>query len=149
MPKLLWVIPCQRAIVSAQNTVTLIDVLEEVQIPPPPDNLVVDPSQPPLIPIRFATVSLWERASETDAGRTDARLRLLSPSRKQIGGLEFTIELAVTPRFRAIAEAAGVPYSGPGYYTVHIEIKHGERWRRAGSTGFTLRHVQPVGSAVN
>jgi hypothetical protein len=146
MPKLLWVVICQRAIVSSQNTVTLVDVLEDVQIPAPPPEYL-EPGKPQLmIPLRFAIVGLWERADENDAGQTPARIRMTAPDGKAIGGAPFEINLALTARFRSLSEAPGMPYLGPGYYTVKLETQHNGRWRTAGTSRFRLTLLdQPSG----
>ena len=140
MPRLLWTIICQRAILSAQNTITLVDVLDEVQLPVAPPKELLAPRKPRLmIPMKFAVVSLWERGGSREAGRTEARLRMLSPTGKKFVEARYVIELSATQRFRSLSEAAGVPYYGPGNYTMRVDVRSGKHWRHAGSASFALQ----------
>jgi len=141
MPKLLWVIACQRAIISQQNTVTLVDVLEEIQTQAPPREMLEEGKPQVLLPLRFAIVGLWERTSDDDPGLIDGRLKLISPAGKQFGHAEFQINLALTPRFRSTVDAGGLPYMGFGTYTMKLEFKHGNRWRTAGTTRIELKEL--------
>jgi hypothetical protein len=143
MAKFVWAIMCDRAILSSRNTVTLVDLLEEVQMPRPPNELIAKGKPQLVIPMRFAVVSLWERSDAKDTERASARMRFLAPNNKVIGETPIQIDLKTFPRFRALAEAQALPYFGPGEYAFRFELRVGERWRAVGSTQFTLRLIEP------
>jgi hypothetical protein len=138
MPKLLWIIACQRALISQQNTITLVDVLEDIQIQAPPAEMLGSGKPQVMLPLRFAIVGLWERTGESDPGISEGRLRLTSPSGKHFGHATFQINLALTPRFRSLVESGGLPYMGFGTYIARLEIKDGDRWKTAGATRINL-----------
>lgn len=138
MPKLLWVIACQRAIVSQQSTISLVDVLEDIQVQAPTKEMLEGGKPHVMLPLRFAIVGLWERSDEGDPGITEGRLRLTSPSGKHFGHAPFQINLALTPRSRSLVESWGLPYMGFGTYIARLEIKQGNRWKTAGATRFNL-----------
>lgn len=148
MAKLLWAIACQRAIVSAQNTLTLVDTLDEVQIPAAPPKELTAPGAPVLmVPMRFAIVALWERSTVDEATLTEARMRFFSPKGKKIGETMLRIDLVSAPRCRTIAEAPALPYHGPGDYKFRFDVRDGAdaRWRPVGTpVRFSLRIVAPT-----
>jgi hypothetical protein len=143
MAKFLWAIVCDRAIVSTRNTVTLVDLLEDMQMPQPPDELVAEGKPQLMIPMRFAVVSLWDRATPDEASRSTARMRFVAPTGKMLGETSFQVDLKTYSRFRATAESPALPYFGPGEYKFKFDLRVGDRWRPVGSTHFNLRVTAP------
>jgi hypothetical protein len=135
-----WAIVCQRALVDQTGNVTLVQVLEDLGFPLPPQN-----SPPPgaVIPFPVAIVTHWKRSQPDSAEKQRGRLRLFTPAGKRFASAEFDIDLAAHQRGRFIAELAGIPYHGPGVYVVRVEMLAGKRWRQVGETEFNIHHNVP------
>jgi len=146
MSKLDWVLICQRAIVSRENSMSVIDIVDEVTIPaPPPDFAKKMKAAPtaPMLPIRFAVVSKWSRNSENvpEAATTLARVRLVAPNGKTFGNAEFSVDLRLNEKAQISSEAQGLPYVGPGTYFARIERQQNGKWIRVGSASLKLKHI--------
>lgn len=138
MPRLSWVIPCLYATIDRfSNTVSLINVVEELQFPaeiPEPD-----PSKP-LSAQGFTVVSHWMRESSATPERAKARLVLIGPkSRKPLGHAEFDIDLEGFQRARQVSHLPMFPFVGLGEYFVEVQIQHGKAWRRLSRTPIEVK----------
>jgi hypothetical protein len=138
MARLHWVIVCERAILEEQaRTVSLMSVVENIQIPRPPKSAGPDGS-PIFIPFRFYVVNQWGRANPKIGERLSSRIRLLAPSGKQYGSSEFLVDLVAAPKARVICQAIGFPLEGAGTYRCVVEAKVRTKWRKAGDTEFSV-----------
>lgn len=140
MAKLLWIIACQRAIVDRENgTITLVDVVENVNIPAPPPEIA---AKKPLVPFRFAVVTQWERSDFDKSETLEGRVRLLTPSGKRYGESIFSLMIQQR-RAQIITAAHGFRYTGPGAYSVRVELNISGKWRKVGSTSFQVNLQEP------
>jgi hypothetical protein len=146
MAKLAYVVICQRALLDQTRNVSLVQVLEELGVAPPPS----DPPVPPgaIIPFPACIVTSWKRDKNGRSERAKGRVRLLAPSGKQFARAEFEIDVASAERARCMLELPGIPYHGPGFYVVRIDLASGRRWKAVGETEFKLHHDVTVGSQV-
>jgi hypothetical protein len=136
MAKLAWVVICQRALVDQTNNASLIQILEEISVPPPQEK---NPSGA-LIPIQAAVVTGWRRSNWKNPERFKVRIRLFAPDKKSHGESLLEVDLEGYQRSRCIAELPGIPYFGAGIYAIRVEVLSGKSWRKVGEADFTVRH---------
>src|SRR5882724_7424759 len=108
-----WVILCERAIAEAQaNTLSLVCILENITLAgaPPADLQNVG------VPFRFYVVQQWLRAKPQISEMVGARIALKSPGGKQIGHIDFAVDLRRTPAARVISQIPAFAYAGIGVY---------------------------------
>lgn len=141
MAKLAWAILCQRALIDTSNSLSLIEVLEEVTLfKPLPE---VPPDKTPLIPLQFSLVCMWHR-SEGGKGETIAsRIRLIAPNGKKHELTQHTVDLVRHPRVRAMSKSEGLPFWGSGVYRFVVQYKAGSTWRTAGEVRLDLKVADP------
>ena len=133
-----WVILCERAVVEdGAKAVSLISILESIQLPKPPP--AIQKSKPPyaLVPLRFFVVHQWERSNPRTGERQAGRLRFLGPH-GQFAIQDFVVDLTGSRRARIIGQSIGFPLQGPGVYQCVVEARAKSRWRKVGSTDFTV-----------
>lgn len=135
--KLAWVVMCQRALLDQTNNISLVQVLDEIGVPAPPEG---SDSTNALIPFPCAVVALWRRSVPDEPERVQARTRILGPDGREFTKLEVGVDLTKAKRTRWIAQLAGILYRGPGVYVATMEVATGKRWRQVGSAEFTLHH---------
>jgi hypothetical protein len=141
MPKLVWTIACQRALVDQANNLSIVQVLEELGFPAPPDDR---PAIGLLVPFTLFVVTQWHREDPHKPEKARARIRLSGPKGEQFASAEFDVDLSSHARARGIAELPGIVYHGAGAYVVRVDIAVGEnRWRPVGKTGFSIHHNVP------
>lgn len=120
--KLIWGLLCQNAIIDRQtNLVSLINVLEEVQLPEEPPR--VEGTQP-MIGLQGAAVlvMLWARSDEQAGETGHCRIQLRGPDgAHSVSSARAAIDLTAFLRIRFLAQFPGFPYVGPGTY--HFEVQ--------------------------
>jgi hypothetical protein len=134
-----WVAVCQRALIDQIGNISLIQLVEELGFAKPP----ADQPQIPhgaAIPFPFAIVSHWTRAKRDVPERQFARMRLLSPKKKEFASAMFDVDLIQHERARCIAELPGIIYFGPGSYFVSVETLKGKKWRKVGEASISVHH---------
>jgi hypothetical protein len=136
-----WVILCERAVIEeGAKTVSLISILENIQLPAPPP--AIQKSNPPyaLVPLRFFVVHQWARSNPKSGERQAGRLKFLGPH-GQFAVQDFVVDLTGSQRARIIGQTIGFPLQGTGLYQVVVEAKTKSRWRRVGSTDFNVAYL--------
>jgi len=126
---------------------SLIEIVEEVQIPepplgqPPPTGIKGRKGSPArlLIPLPMVLVSMWERSDIGEPEEFQARFRWQSPDRRVFAEAAVEVDLMKHRRCRTMLEAPGFPFIGFGTYSAVVEIKSGARWKKVGSVGFDLQ----------
>jgi hypothetical protein len=135
MAKVDWAILCERAIAEAQaNTVSLVCILENITLAgvPPADLKNVG------VPFRFYVVQQWVRTKSQISEMVEGRVVLKSPDGKQLGHMDYQVDLRKTPAARVISQIPAFPYAGVGVYKVQVQIKQGSTWRTLRETQFNL-----------
>lgn len=136
-----WVILCERAVIEeGAKTISLISILENIQLPAPPPTM--QKSVPPylLVPLRLFVVHQWARSNSKSGERQAGRLRFVGP-RGQFAVQDFVVDLTGSQRARIIGQTIGFPLQGPGVYQCVVEAKSKSRWRKVGGTDFNLVYL--------
>jgi hypothetical protein len=138
MARLQWVVLCERAIVEDQaKTISLISILENIQLPSPPPQLLQN-DQNVVLPLRFFVVHQWTRSNPKIGERIATRVLLRDPTGKQYGSQEALVDLTDSIRGRVIGQVVGVPFRGEGVYKCVVQAKVRAAWRTAGTSEFGL-----------
>jgi hypothetical protein len=126
--KLAWVVVTQRAIIDGpSNNLSLIDLLEEVTLPPLPTG--VDPKMIPMIPFRLFVVALWYREKKAKQEAFETRLVIIAPNGKEVGNSATLIDLRQHARMRSLVQMNGLPFAGVGMYRFITKRQSGKRWQ--------------------
>lgn len=117
--KLHWAILCQRVLTDRDsNTVSYIEAVEQLTLP--------------ALPIRFPAFfvgTLWEREESTET--LVARVRILDPDGKTILKVESKEHhFGEAARHRLNFLVGGGTIAEEGTYTVRVDQRSGDRWRR-------------------
>src|SRR5262245_50929996 len=106
-----WTVACARSIIDSNtNTISLMDVLEEVQVQgSPPDRGSMG-----LAPMGFDVVSLWSRVNDEEAEMGRGRLEVYGPSDQKLAESIYAIDLTEKLRCRGITRFGGIPVLGTG-----------------------------------
>lgn len=135
--KLAWLVMCQRALLDQTNNISLVQVLDEIGIPAPPEG---SDATGTLIPLQCAVVAFWRRSVSDKPESAQTRARILGPDGHEISKLEVGVNLTNAKSTRWIGQLAGIPYRGPGTYVATMEVEARKRWRRVGGAEFTIHH---------
>ena len=128
MPQHLWTVVALRAIVdAATNNASIVDVLEQLNLPPLP--APKDPKKRQAVPIRIAVMTLWRRSDPRLPESTNTRLALKGPSGKTLITIDSVLDMRKHLRMRAISHLNGFPVDGSGTYRFELSIQTGRRWR--------------------
>lgn len=140
MARLVWAVFCQQALVDKfSNTLSIINVLEELHVSRPPEP--ASRNARPAAQMQCAVVSLWERTNPTEPESGKVRLRLVGPDgKKQLEALQL-IDLTAYRRTRLIVELPFIPVVGEGIYRIDVYAGSGDVLRKAGSISYEL-HVR-------
>lgn len=134
MPKLVLFTACEKPLIGADNSLSLINILHSVK---------VFPAQEPLPPDAVANsnwfiVALWKKEPDDNGGRFQQRVTITDPTS--------TVRLQMLTEFefpkgyhRNISRVQGFPASPVGDYTLQISVRNmkQETWIEAAS--FPLR----------
>src|SRR5436190_11456508 len=143
MPKLLFFIPCERAIINEEDKIlTCVAILERLNVQPQPNIPIPDDAA---IPLNWVAVAMW-RAADGDIGKTfEQRLQIIRPSKKQ--GLDAIIPFEMNGiAQRSVMKIEGFVISEPGDSILKLSIREsGEnnKCRVAGSYPIIVTHLPP------
>jgi len=141
MANFLWALVCERVIIEEQHkTVSFISIVENLNLPLPPANILAQ-TPPPFIPFRFFIVTHWSRSKQDIGERVPGRVLLIGPNGKEFGKMEFVIDLTGAPRSRVIGQTIGIPLMGAGVYTCVVQSQTRTKWRKVGQVEFTISFI--------
>lgn len=142
MARLLWSILCERAIVEERprGLISLIDVLEEVRLPPPPNEDWK--AKRMWVPVKMTLVNYWCRTKENVAEKVEARVRMIGPSKKVLATNTLDVDLQTNTRMRTLFVAPVFPFDGAGEYSFLTQVKAGTRWTNASRCSFRVKFVE-------
>ena len=128
--KALWAIVCEGSSVDREsNSVSLFNVLEQVQFPEPPS---VDATTDvrPAAPIAYRVVVLFCRSDPTIGEKRAARIALRFPTGEEpVIFPQGVIDLEVAQRNRLVSRFPFLPIDGEGtYYFVVEELADSAEW---------------------
>jgi hypothetical protein len=150
MPKLVWAVFCQQAIVDQMtNNISVINQLD-----------MLNPARPPQLPknatkgtgkkkagvlagFTCSVVSVWEREKPTLSESSELRIDLLGPKRQQLGRFSAPLDLRKHRRVRQLGNMPGIPLVGEGTYRFVFRCRYGVKWRRAGEVTFEVNYSDP------
>jgi len=141
----IWSVLCSKSSIDSEsNNISLIQVLEQVQV-------VADPLPPTgqrfLIPENCEFVTLWSRDSANQPIKGQARLTLLPPGDQtpMVSPLEYEIDLSTHERIRMKSRMPGLPIIGSGRYIFYLQYhEEGETtWRDAARIPLAVK-VEPT-----
>jgi hypothetical protein len=139
-----WSLICRQPIVDAfSNTLTIVDVLEEIQVG---YEVIGAPGQRPLPAptIDFVIVSTWTRSGPAPE-ETTFRARFVGPTGKVIGETEQTLVLKDHQRARNLLHARRFPVPESGTYRIEIqEPTKGGRWRTVATLPLDVQIQAPT-----
>jgi hypothetical protein len=124
-----WLICAQRSLLDQQRqTVSIIDLLDTLTLsgPPPPEAGPL-----PTLPLEYVVVSLWERDNENVPEVQRIRFNIIGPDDTVLGTQEAEVDLRPLSRARLIIGAYGLPFAGPGKYSVRLDVPDGAGWKPA------------------
>lgn len=132
MPKILLFAPCEKVIVDEkENTVSLISILESVQIPIPMSHDAKLPGNVE-IPSRWYLLSIWQR-EENDAEQYEQRAEIVLPDGRSINPHSTPIKFPPHSRnARNVIQVGAWPLSVKGHCLVKLsirEVKPESQWR--------------------
>lgn len=120
----IWTVLCSKSVLDQEsNNLSLIELYDQVNVL---NEVVANATDdnPILLPASFELVNLWVRADRNYPERGQGKIKLLSPSGRQLGtALEFVIDLTTHERTRMRSRITGLPISSAGLYTFAVEYK--------------------------
>lgn len=113
-----WAMLCLRSIVSqSTNNVSLIEVLDDITIQPPPDS-----EEQPFQPINFDFVMYWKIQNDNQEDDYRFRFRIVAPSGKVLLESEQVVDFTKFPKPIMVYSFSGLPIAGSGSYEFQIQI---------------------------
>lgn len=133
----IWSVLCQNSLIDkTSNTISLIEVVEDLGLPGPP----LPAGEQGLIPIHCSLVSNWERVPSNQPTRGTVRVRTIRPTGECEREQEYSVDLSATPRSRTIAKISGITFREAGRHVFEIHVKEdGEtEWRKVAGIPFNI-----------
>ncbi len=134
MARHIWSVLCERALVDHEsNSVSLIDVVEEISIDAPL------PPEPVSVPLRLALVSYWTRTARDTPEQGHTRFLVQSPLGELLArGRDIQVDLLHEVRAQTLGRIEVMPLQGEGPYHFIVE------YRPLGDPGWTECTRVPV-----
>jgi len=137
MPKLIFFLPCEKAIISQEdNTISLINVMQGINVPKPP---IEDAG----VAVSWFAVSAWQKilgdADKTYEQRTNLRL----PNGKETAESITRFDFSKVPSHRNIVRINGFPVGQTGVYTLNLFLRElgAEQWTQVADYQITVKHI--------
>ena len=119
--KVIWAMICEGSSTDTEtNNISLFNVLDEINVPEPPDNEGASSTQ--LFPMSLHLIVLFGRSEFDQKEQGLARVALLFPGERERAVLpEFDVRLDPAYRHRIKCEFGGFPIKGQGEYRFQIQ----------------------------
>jgi hypothetical protein len=140
MPKLLIFAPCEKAIISQENTVSMITILEELKVQVPRDQPIPSNSA---FPMQWAILTLWQQQEGDEDKEFEERCDLLSEEGKNLITAKLTFRLPKRLG-RVLMNMVGFPIE-PGQCRIKMylrEIEPSSEWKEIAEYPLKLQ-VEP------
>ena len=109
---------CESATIDSEsNNVSLINVIDQIQLKGPPDQ---SPPEEAVIPFSGSLVVLTERSDLDVPESGNGRIALRTPDNREFRSATFVADLSIHFRVRTVLRLNVFPYAGPGIY--HFEV---------------------------
>lgn len=116
-----WTVVCQKSIIdSTANTLSIIDVLEKIDVNLP-ENTNNEVKNPIAIPFNLEVISFWRRTSDDKNLDENVKMILYSPEGKELASIPMAIKVPDNAKFfRAIVKMNALPLTKSGEYKFEI-----------------------------
>ena len=119
-----WTVACMHAVIDQEsNLVSLLDVIEQLNIPgkPAPDKAVG---------LTLDLTTLWVRENPGTPEKGRARITLVSPSGAELKSIIMDVDLSAHERLRSRGRFVGIPAPEDGRYTFRVDSarENSEDW---------------------
>jgi hypothetical protein len=134
-----WSVLCTKSSIDSQtNNVSLFEVIEQIEL-----RFVGSSELPKGAPIDLELVTLWARENPSTPAEGEMRLRLLSPTGKDLAAFTAKIDLKKAGRNRHQARMHGILLDGSGWYEWEVSCRVGEgKWTRVASVPLEVQLVR-------
>jgi len=124
MTRHVWTVACMHAVIDQEsNLVSLLDVIEQINIPgkPAPDKTVG---------LTLDLTTLWVRENPETPEKGRARITLVSPSGAELKSIIMDVDLSAHERLRSRGRFVGIPAPEDGRYTFRVDSapENSEEW---------------------
>lgn len=138
MPKLLMFLPCERAIISQDNFLSLISVMESITTQVPVGTTVPENA---VAPLQWSVATLWQHQPEDNGRQYEQRVQLVLPNGNQVAEVALPFEMAA-PLVRNVATIRGFPISQPGDCSLVLSLRRaGGEWEEIAAFPLTVVHT--------
>jgi hypothetical protein len=146
MPNLLLFVPCEKAIVDTNGSLSLISVMGKLTLKVPSNAPPLPPNA--MLPMQWAIVSIWQQSSDWESGRTfEQRAALVSEAGDILVESLVAFKFTKDQLHQVIANESGMPIGSLGALKVKVWIRDKadppKEWKEVASFPLTLE-VQPV-----
>lgn len=128
--KHIWSILCEKSVVDSQrNTISLIDVLEQVNLNMPPEGISGVGEKGVNVLMPFELVSFWVKDEGNEAKDEEAliTIEIYDPNSKRLNSVEQTIKIpAEYQRIRSRSHFNGLSVFESGVYQIRVKIRGGQ-----------------------
>lgn len=140
MPRLICLLPCENLIISNENKVSLISLLESINIALPSSQAIPPGS---VVPMRWWAVTIWEREA-SDENREFETYVDIGTVKTQIAKFRVT-----TPMYRALHMIQGFPLAvGQNLLRAYLKDTTQTNFTEVGKYPITVQ-VSPTGGPTN
>ena len=123
--RVIWAVLCRQSLLDRDtNNVSLIDVIEEIQISAIPPQVEADDSGSALLAANVVElIVLFGRSEFNTSEKGRGRLRLLTPNGTSSSAHEFEVDLTNNLKHRFRLKIPGIPIQGEGIYYFLVDCK--------------------------
>lgn len=143
MPRLLYFIPCNKAITdAADQTITLVSVLDGLQVQTPANGQPFAPDA--VIPIRWSAVSFWLKEPRDERKQFEQQLIIVMPDGTENVDGVVKFEMA-TRVYRQTINLNAFPIGQAGEYRLRLSIRdisEGNKWTILTEYPVVIEHVR-------
>jgi len=137
----IWSVVCGRAIVDQQtNSLTLVDVMEQLEIGAPPPS----EGERGVLPMQVIVATLWRQKELGTPAKGAYSLELKAPDDTEMFKQISDVDLTAHNRLRTFNAINGIPILGPGTYRFQIRLRLDgqEDWIEVSSLPLEVVYVQ-------
>lgn len=144
MPKLLLFLPCERVIVSREGPLSLITLLEGVNITMPPEEYAGLPNDA-IIPQLWHVVAKWNREENEEPQHWEQRVQVAAPDGRISTDSVTSFDLAANQSMRNVLAVNGFPIKPLGVCKLTLFLRSAgeddEAWREIATYPIPLQNV--------
>jgi hypothetical protein len=142
--KHVWSVLCQKSIIDQHsNNISLIEVLEQLNINISPTQIAQAGGKGIVLPIRFDVVSLWAKSVEGEKSDFEVEAELYDPANKKLQAL-FQRMVAFPQhyqRMRTQVTIGGFTVTQPGIYVIKVKMRHEDKVRAVAELPLEIKFV--------